>query len=347
MIVAEPIRLALVAGLAVAVSLAGSAWLARWLARRRVLDRPNERSSHAVPTPRGAGIAVVSAAVAAWALGRWIETGEPPADAAVLAAAVLLGVVSFADDLRGLPAAPRLAAQVLAVAAGLWVLSETGGPFAAILPPALDLGLSGLLWMWFVNLFNFMDGIDGLSGVETAAIATGLAGLAATGLAPAALLDPSVALLAAALGFLAVNWAPARVFLGDVGSVPLGYLLGWLLLSAAAGAPGEKAAWAAAAILPAYYLADATIVLAGRLWRRENIFRAHRLHFYQRAAAGGRSHAAVCRRVILCDAALVLAAWGVAPSRPALALALAAAAVAALLLWMARAARGAGPEPGR
>jgi UDP-N-acetylmuramyl pentapeptide phosphotransferase/UDP-N-acetylglucosamine-1-phosphate transferase len=165
-----------------------------------------------------------------------------------------------------------------------------------LLPFWLDRAVAVLAWTWFINLYNFMDGIDGITGIETVCIA---AGLAICGFA----LPQDLVLIAASLGFLLWNWHPARIFLGDSGSVPLGYLLGWLLLSlAGSGHP------AAALILPAYYLADATLTLLRRASRLEPVWRAHRQHFYQRAVQGGASHAAVARLVLVGDLALMAAA---------------------------------------
>jgi UDP-N-acetylmuramyl pentapeptide phosphotransferase/UDP-N-acetylglucosamine-1-phosphate transferase len=185
------------------------------------------------------------------------------------------------------------------------------------------------MWLWFLNLFNFMDGIDGIAGGETAALGVGAASVAWL-----AALAPSVALYgltaaAAALGFLWWNWHPARIFLGDVGSVPLGYLLAWLLLDLA-----SHGAWAAALILPLYYVADASLTLLVRLLRGERVWRAHREHFYQRAAQGGLSHAQVVGAILLADAALVaLALWSTAVPA-ALPLLLSALAVALLLAFL-------------
>jgi UDP-N-acetylmuramyl pentapeptide phosphotransferase/UDP-N-acetylglucosamine-1-phosphate transferase len=259
-----------------------------------VLDRPNERSSHSVETPRGGGLAVMLALLPAWALFALLGAAPPATIAAVLGAA-FLALVSFADDLRPRHPLWRLLAQAAAVAAGLAALPDAGAVFQGLLPPALDRALAGLLWLWFVNLYNFMDGIDGITGMETACLGAGLAlvvflnrelgnaGQVALGLATAA----------AALGFLRWNWQPARIFLGDVGSVPLGYLLGWLLLATAAAG-----AWKVALALPFYYLADATWTLGRRLLRGEKIWRPHREHLYQKAVQRGLSHAAVVRRIL-------------------------------------------------
>src|SRR5882724_3673988 len=283
------ILLAGTAGIAAVLSCLGAGALIPVLRRRAVLDRPNERSSHAVPTPRGGGIALIGAVLVVW-LGL-IVTGRIERTLLVIAAAALaLAIVSWIDDLRGLSPALRLGAQVAAVAAWMGTLPP-GAVFQGWLPPALDMAASGLLWLWFVNLFNFMDGIDGIAGSEAVAIGAALVLFASVG----ATRDPDLALLAASvaaasLGFLAWNWSPARIFMGDVGSVPLGYLLGFLMLGVASGG-----AWKIALILPLYFLADATLTLLRRLIRGEKVWQAHREHFYQRAVQQGLSHAAVVR----------------------------------------------------
>jgi UDP-N-acetylmuramyl pentapeptide phosphotransferase/UDP-N-acetylglucosamine-1-phosphate transferase len=190
----------------------------------------------------------------------------------------------------------------------------------------------GLLWVWWLNLFNFMDGIDGIAGSEAAAISGGVLLFAAVGHG----LDPPAALLAAgvlgaALGFLRFNWAPAQVFLGDVGSTVLGYLCGFLLLDLA-----TRGHWRVALILPLYFLADATITLGRRLLRGERIWQAHREHFYQRAVRRGRSHPAVTDRVIAAGIVLVLLGWTAENGWPALSLGIACATVAALLYVLAK-----------
>jgi UDP-N-acetylmuramyl pentapeptide phosphotransferase/UDP-N-acetylglucosamine-1-phosphate transferase len=302
-----------------------------WLQRRAILDRPVERSSHRVPVPRGGGLALVPVLVIAWlALAALGDAPAGTAGIAVLAAA--LAFLSWLDDLRGLPVQLRLPLHLVAVLIGVVLLPA--GVFQGLLPPLLDSAASALLWLWFVELFNFMDGIDGISGIETAALGSGMA-LAA--LAGDASLEqsilPALTLAAAGLAFLRWNWHPARIFLGDVGSVSLGYLLGWLLLGLAV-----RGWWAPALILPLYYFADATLTLARRLLRGERVWEAHRQHFYQRALAPDGDHAAVARMVAAGDAALIVAAL-VAARWPAAGLALAAIVVIVLLVALERRAR--------
>jgi UDP-N-acetylmuramyl pentapeptide phosphotransferase/UDP-N-acetylglucosamine-1-phosphate transferase len=322
--------LAAIIGAAGLVACLGTSMLIPLLRRAGVLDHPNDRSSHAAPTPRGGGVAPVAAILLAW-LAVIAAGAVAPLLLLILFGAALLAEISWIDDLRRLSPATRLVAQVVAVCLGILVLLPAGPVFQGWLMPALDTAAAALLWLWFVNLFNFMDGIDGLAGSEAAAIAGGLALFALFGVGR----DPGLAVLAgttaaAALGFLVWNWAPAKIFLGDVGSVPLGYLLGFLLLDVAA-----RGGWKIALILPLYFLADATMTLARRLLRCEPVWRAHRQHFYQRAVQRGLGHAAIVRRVIAADLVLIACGWAAEKGWGIAALATAAMVVAALLVSLA------------
>ena len=164
------------------------------------------------------------------------------------------------------------------------------------LPWQLPIGvihiLSMLFVVWMINLYNFMDGIDGISGVETVALGLGLFLVAAVA-GPIDAGGFGLLLAAAALGFLVWNWHPARVFLGDVGSIPLGYLLAWLLLALAYAGHAVPAL-----ILPLYFVFDATFTLLSRLLRGASVFDAHSEHLYQRARRGGKSHLWVTVRAL-------------------------------------------------
>jgi len=295
------------------------------LAYREILDRPNERSSHRVATPRGGGIAVIGSILLAWVVLARAES-VPSGVSGIALGAVLLAAVSWLDDLRGLSPVVRLLAQAAAVAIGILVLP---GP-----RDLLYLAAISLLWIWWINLFNFMDGIDGLAGSEAAAIGAGLLLFGSVGAGADPALQAFVAAVTgAAIGFLIWNWSPARVFLGDVGSVPLGYVLGFLLLGWAV-----RGYWKIALILPLYFLADATITLARRLLRGERIWQAHREHFYQQAVRRGLSHAAVVKRVIAADLVLIGCGWAAENGWGAVSLAASAATVAILLAALTRGA---------
>jgi len=320
--------LLLTAVLVFAASWAASGLMTGWLRRRLILDHPVERSSHAQPVPKGCGVAVTAVLLLAW-LGLAVAGLAPPETLLACCLAFALAALSWLNDVTDLPPALRLVVHLLIATVGLLTLPDRGQVFQGLLARDLDQAATVLLWTWFLNLFNFMDGIDGITAVETGTIGMGLAVVAAlTGIASGyALL--AVALAAAGLGFLPWNWHPARVFLGDAGSVPLGFTAGWLLLLLA-----SRGFWAPALLLPLYYLADATLTLLRRLARGEAIWRAHKGHFYQRALAPDGNHAAVALSILAGNLGLVgaavLAVW-----RPVPALALGAAIAAALLLKLA------------
>jgi UDP-N-acetylmuramyl pentapeptide phosphotransferase/UDP-N-acetylglucosamine-1-phosphate transferase len=300
------------------------------LRRRDMLDYPNERSSHFAPTPRGGGIAVTGSVLLAWIV---LHTAGLVASSEVSIAlgTGLLAVVSWIDDLRGLSPGVRLVAQGAAVTIGILVLPDIGNGLEAWLGPTLYFAAAGLIWIWWINLFNFMDGIDGLAVSEAAAIGGGLLLFAIVGDGA----DPTAALLAAgvigaAIGFLVWNWSPARIFLGDVGSVPLGYLLGFLLLDLA-----TRGRWKIALILPLYFLADATITLFRRLLSGERVWEPHREHFYQQAVRNGLGHIAVVKRVIAANLLLIGCGWAAENGQTMVSLTGAIAIVAALLVALA------------
>ncbi|MDR3441062.1 glycosyltransferase family 4 protein [Telmatospirillum sp.] len=306
-----------------------------WLRHKQILDRPNDRSSHSQPTPRGGGLAVTPVILLAW-IGLAVAGDGQPGLLVVLVGGAALFALSWLDDKGGLPARLRLAVHALAVAAGLIAMPADLLICQGWLPLWADRLVAFGAWVWFLNLFNFMDGIDGISGVETMAIAFGLALLDSV-VGDDAGSAQAVVIGATALGFLVWNWHPAKIFLGDSGSVPLGYLLGWLLLQAAG-----QGLWAPALILPAYYLTDATLTLGKRAWRGEHLLQPHRQHFYQRAVRGGASHAAVSGIILGADVLLVaLALLGRTDPLPGLAGAV--LTVILLLAYLNRLGKGAPP----
>ena len=298
-----------------------------------VVDHPNERSSHQRPAPTGGGIAVVGVALSGWMLIALL-TGKLADTWFIVVAAAGLAMISFIDDVRNLPLLPRLTAHVFAAALGLALLPDTALLFGGLVSPWADRLLTGIAWVWFINLFNFMDGIDGITGVETITVAGGLA-LALLLMVAGADSDwyraPLAAVLAgAATGFLVLNWHPARLFLGDAGSISLGYLLGWLLVWSAC----VHGLWWLALVLPLYYWADATATLLARGARGEKFWRAHRQHAYQVAVQAGASHAAVAGFIALLNCALVLLALAAAAGIVPVWLMLALAVVLTLMaLW--------------
>ncbi|HEC90304.1 MAG TPA: glycosyl transferase, partial [Alphaproteobacteria bacterium] len=156
------------------VSIAAGRLALKVLSRRGLIDHPVERSSHTKPTPSGGGIAVIAVVVVAWGMISAFSHAGPAIAPMVMAGGIFLTAISFADDMKSLSPLLRLAAQAAAVAIVLYATAGRGLFFAGILPPMLDTIAAAVLWLWFINLFNFMDGIDGMASVETAAIGIGV-----------------------------------------------------------------------------------------------------------------------------------------------------------------------------
>jgi UDP-N-acetylmuramyl pentapeptide phosphotransferase/UDP-N-acetylglucosamine-1-phosphate transferase len=286
------------------------------LRRFGIIDRPNDRSSHERPTARGGGLAILGALAAAGTAALSLLGRLDPAVPPLMLATGGLAVVSFWDDIRPLPARVRFLAHGLAAVLALWVVGQPLWARALELAPACrplwPLGLIlGFLWLTgYTNAFNFMDGINGLAAGQ--AFITGL-GAALLGLAAGAPWSSppvclSFLLAGAAAGFIPHNFPRARMFMGDVGSAPLGFLL------------AAAALWMAAAhgvvllvpllLLHANFVLDTAITLLRRVHRRERWHQAHREHFYQRLIRAGRSHSFVTGCEMLLQAVTVLLVLG-------------------------------------
>jgi UDP-N-acetylmuramyl pentapeptide phosphotransferase/UDP-N-acetylglucosamine-1-phosphate transferase len=310
------------------------------LFRRYALARPNARSSHTKPTPQGGGVAIVLAIIitlgflVAFATQGWAMLAEAlPLGGAV----VILTVVGALDDVFTIAVLPRLALQAGAVAL---VVASLPAEVRAVpmLPLVVERGAEMLAGVWFVNLVNFMDGIDWMTVAESVPVAASIFVFALFDAAPAAPGLVALALCGAMLGFAPFNRPVAKLFLGDVGSLPVGLILFWLLLRLAGD--GHLAA---ALLLPLYYVADATITLFARLARGERVTQAHRSHFYQIATSRSFSVIAVVRLVFAVNLALaMLAALSITASSGVFdvgALLLGGMIVAALLVAMRRGRR--------
>lgn len=275
----------------------------RALISRAMLDVPNDRSSHKAPVPRGGGLAILALLLPAMALGS-IFIDKNAQHLPLIAATALLGCISWIDDRKNVSPALRLLTHFAAAWLGSLSFSPQETVFSGILPYWLDRTAMIVGWAWFINLYNFMDGIDGITGVETTSIAAGAIAIAlAAGIGETYAVFVMLALVGASLGFLVHNWHPAKIFLGDIGSIPLGFIVGFGLLSIAVN--GHLIA---ALILPLYYIADSSITITRRALRGEKIWQAHREHFYQKAALGAGSHSKVVLYIAAGNACLIAAA---------------------------------------
>jgi len=294
-------------------------------ARRIALDTPNARSLHAKAVPRTGGIAIAAGVAVSLALA-W------PGLPVILGAAALLAAISFADDVVGLPTTVRLALHFGAGVAALALDLEIEAPLVFL--------VFALALAWTANLYNFMDGADGLAGGMTL-FGFGAYAIAAyvAGAQTLAALCASIA--AAAAAFLAFNWHPARLFMGDVGSVPLGFLAGALGLQG--WAIGAWPLWFPLLVF-APFMCDATLTLIKRALRRERVWQPHRDHYYQRLVRMGFGHrgaAYVEYAAMAACAGLALLVFREPAAVQGIALALAAVALAGVAVWIDRRWQGA------
>lgn len=288
------LRFVLVLALGTAFATAAATWaVLRW-ARHALLDQPNARSSHTVPTPRGGGLGLwvgILAGSGGWLLA---DGGAPvlPPETALLTVGIVT-LVSFLDDLQPLPFRLRLIVQVAATVLLLWAIQ----PFDLVLVPLLGTywaPVSGVLLsvLWCVgltNAYNFLDGIDGLAAVQ--GLVAGLTWVAiGWALGNATLIAFAAIVAAACAAFLPFNWRPARIFLGDIGSATLGMLFATIPLIAKGHAGGMAWIPLAGALAVWPFLFDAAYTFARRLLSGENVFEAHRTHLYQRLVVSGWSH---------------------------------------------------------
>jgi UDP-N-acetylmuramyl pentapeptide phosphotransferase/UDP-N-acetylglucosamine-1-phosphate transferase len=313
----------------------------RPLLARYAMAQPNPRSSHKVPTSQGGGIPVLAATIIVSAITLYLfatRTADPFQLALLFTGVIVMAGVGVLADIYPHNIGPRLLLQALAVLAALFAL-PAGLRLIPFVPVALERILLVIGALWFVNLVNFMDGLDWMTVVEAVPIAAAIAAIGFLGILPRQAIIISLALCGATIGFAFFNRPVAKLFLGDVGSLPIGLLLGWLLL-VLAGSGGR----AAAVLLPLYYLADSTITLLRRAANREAVWQAHRSHFYQRATDRGYRVIDVVVRVFAVNVTLAALALATiilpSPAMDIAALGAGAVVVSWLLIVFAR-----GPRP--
>ena len=269
--------------------------LRKILIKFKFLDFPNHRSNHNNPVPLGAGIVVVPIlSFTPLLLGyEW----QPE----ILFAIILFFSISLLDDFKKIPAIIRLGFHFATITFIILTYDNIGkllNEFYSDFPVVILYIFLILFLIWFVNLFNFMDGIDGITGIETIIIGLGVSIIHYN-------IDGtynmySISLIGVAIGFLIHNLSSKRIFLGDCGSIPLGFICGIILVDLI-----FKGYWVSAIILPAYYLSDSSITLFTRLLKRKKVWQAHNEHYYQKAVRRGLSHKKVSFLVALHGAGLI------------------------------------------
>jgi len=270
-----------------------------------LIDVPNERSSHVTPTPRGGGLAIVAASLGAMAI--LCAAGVIPGRlfVALAAGGVAVAAVGLVDDRHPLSARVRILVHFLAAAwAVAWigrvpVLSEGQGALGSV---EVNFALCTIGITWFLNIFNFMDGIDGIAASEAILVCAGMALFACCSAVTAGVAAAAVATGAAALGFLPRNWPRAKIFMGDVGSGYLGFMIA--AVGVAFGVQRSAGAWGWL-ILVGVFVVDSTVVLVRRIARGESVAVAHRTHAYQRLARQ-LGHRRVTTAVVIIDVVWLL-----------------------------------------
>jgi Fuc2NAc and GlcNAc transferase len=320
--------IAFLTGLAAAL---GTGWLRRHALRANWLDVPNARSAHAIPTPRGGGLAIVLSASVGISILATLGMIDGAVWLALVPGGLAVATVGFVDDRRSLAPSVRLTVHVAAACFAVAVLG--GVPPLQFGTTVADLGWTGnvlgvLAIGWTLNLFNFMDGIDGIAASEAIFIAAG-AVLIAVVLGRAGGAHAAALVFAGACaGFLAWNWPPARIFMGDVASGYVGYTVAVLALAAGRGQSSEPFLWLT---LGAAFFADATTTLVRRVLRGERVHEAHRMHAYQHLARRWRSHGKVSAGLAVANLAWSAPLAAAAALRPERA---AGCAVLALAGWL-------------
>lgn len=290
-----------------------------------VLDVPNSRSSHSIPTPRGGGIAIVVAATLAFSI--LIVSGAISIGLFVSLAGggLIVAGVGLVDDRRPVRPAIRLAVHFCAAIWGVaWLGRVDIAGLSGTLPGWAVNVLAVLGIVWSLNLLNFMDGIDGLAASEACFVAIAGALLPAGGVTDGVPSAAAVFALACG-GFLLWNWPPAKIFMGDVGSGYLGFVIAILAIGAARTDPAALWIWL---ILSGAFVVDATVTLVRRVIRGERIYEAHRSHAYQWLARRWRSHTKATLAYTVVNVTWLLPCAWVAAQHPSHAISIAAVALA-------------------
>lgn len=276
----------------------------RYALAHSVLDRPNSRSSHDRPVPRGGGLAIVGTFIGGSVALVVLGLAATNHAIALIGGAVMVSFIGWLDDRRGgVSAGLRIAVHTTAA---VWALAWIGGLDRISLGPAtLGFGVLGSVLatvgvVWWINLYNFMDGIDGLAAGQAVTVA-GFGALLILMNGPSSIAGFAILLAGASLGFLFWNWAPARIFMGDAGSGFLGFVFAVLAIAAEHAGALPLVAWL---MLSGVFLFDSTVTLVRRVLRGERWYTAHRSHAYQKLVAFGYSHWRVTTYVLFLNAIL-------------------------------------------
>ena len=269
----------------------------KFLSKTNTIDIPNERSSHNNPTPKGAGLGIIATLLIVY------YSFFPITDFLFTGSILILTILSFINDNKQISIVIRLITQMVLtiIVLNFWPPLKHIILLNSIIPLWLENIIMFLLIIWIINLFNFMDGIDGISGIQCIIIGIGVGSSLYLSQQEYKLEQIIAGFIAgASLAFLLWNWYPAKVFLGDTGSIPLGFINAILLLLLC-----KNDLWYVAIIINNYYFFDASITLLRRIKMKKKPWLAHKDHFYQKAIQNGYSHSKVCKIIAIHGALLI------------------------------------------
>jgi UDP-N-acetylmuramyl pentapeptide phosphotransferase/UDP-N-acetylglucosamine-1-phosphate transferase len=264
--------------------------------KKQIVDTPNQRTNHKIPTPRGGGLAILICTLICFTTIE-LQSHTNYYLIYLITAISICAAISLFDDIFNISIFLRICFQILAIYLTINSLPSYNTTILPYLSLTIEKTLIAVSLLGFINIYNFMDGIDGLAASQTIYIA--IIVLIFSVINPQ--IDPSISyiclsIVGSCLGFLIYNWHPAKIFMGDVGSVTLGLICGWLLINLAI-----YGYIAAAIIIPGYYLADGITTILKRLVQKKKIWQAHSEHYYQVALRKGNSHSQVTKKIISCN----------------------------------------------
>lgn len=282
------------------------------MTRFSIIDRPGGRRSHLAPTPRSAGVVLLFLYMMFFPIAEYCLHSELVYSPKILLSLLPIATISFLDDIKSVPITIRLTIHFICSAFGVWFFIY---PFRLLHNTELILAIDMLIGIFalasFVNVYNFLDGIDGITASQSIHLSVTIIILCALQSRMINnyefIIITNIIILGWSIGFLFFNWHPAKIFVGDVGSISLGFLFGLCLLMIAVS---NIKLFAAAVIAPLYYIADGAGTVLIRLVNKEKIWEPHLKHFFQKAVKKGMSHSQVTLLIIQCNLALMILSIG-------------------------------------
>lgn len=288
--------------------------LITYLNKKNILDVPQKRSNHRRPTPKGAGLIIIPTIIVSIVFFIKLDLIKSDPWLILSLLTIVFFITSIIDDILNLPSSPRLLIHSLCVLIAITSLENDIVDFVSGYNSQLKLGINNesltlifkcflfLYWLWLVNLFNFMDGMDGITASQTFTFSAGIVLLSIYGSLPSQYSYIGLIIFSSFVGFLFWNMPPAKIFLGDSGSIPLGFLISSIIIINLI----NQQNFVPSIILILYYFLDSTLTLIIRIIKRKNVFEAHSEHFYQKKIRSGNNHLKVLKKINIVNISLLI-----------------------------------------